>query len=109
MQETNQYYKSLIRIYKNIEAKLIDNTDIPDSFISSHYVESLLYNLPNHIFSGSYSDIVHNSLNWFLDNEFDDFKFQHNLFNLFGEGIDQWSISEANAFISAVVKFWNEW
>lgn len=109
MSNTNNNYKSLIRIYKNIKVNLVNNADIPDRYISSYYIESLLYNLPNNIFSGLYSDMLYKSLKWFEENSIDDFKCQHDLFNLFGIDYDQWSITEAKAFIGSVIEFWNQW
>ena len=41
--------------------------------------------------------------------DFDNFKCQHELYNLFGTSIDQWTVPEAKLFISSVIQFWNDW
>jgi len=108
MSLTNNNFKSLIRIYKNIRARL-GESEIPDKFISSFFIESLLYNLPNQQFTGSYSDMLVKSLNWFNDVDFNDFECQHGLYNLFGSSEGQLSIAEVQTFISSVIKLWNNW
>ena len=49
------------------------------------------------------------SLKWFEDNSFEEFRCQHDLFNLFGSGANQWSITEAKLFIDSVKKYWDDW
>ncbi len=109
MSLTNHNFKSLIRIYKNMRAKLEDNSEIPENFITSYFIESLLYNLPNEHFTGSYPNMLYRSLNFFNNTDFNDFKFQHGLYNLFGSSDGQWSIAEAENFISSVIELWNNW
>jgi hypothetical protein len=109
MSLTHNNFKSLVRIYKNIKGKLEDNFDIPDKFITSYFIESLIYNLPNNYFSGSYSNILVGSLNWFNDADFTDFKCQDGLSVLFGSSEGQWSISDAKTFISSIIELWNNW
>lgn len=109
MNLTNDQFKSLVRIYKNIRGKLENDLKMPDKFLSSYLIESLLYNVPNQCFSGSFSDISFNSLKWLSEADFSSFKCQHELFNLFGTSEGQFSIPEATSFISAIEKLWNSW
>lgn len=110
MNSTNHNYKSLIRIFKNI--KLASNFGNNKSFISSYFLESLLYNLPNESFNGSYWDRVYKTLKYLHDcNDADlnNFTCQHELFDLFGSGEGQWSIDIAKKFVSSTIEFWNGW
>jgi len=109
MSLTNAQFKSLVRIYKNIRGKLQNDFMEPDKFLSSYFIESLIYNVPNQYFSGSLSEIFLNSLKWLNETDFSHFKCQHELFNLFGTSEDQCSVSDAQSFISAIVKLWNSW
>ena len=109
MSLTNNHYKSLVRIYKNIRGKLEDDFSMPDKFLSSYFIESLLYNVPNEYFAGSISDVFFKSLKWLNGADLSNFKCQHELFSLFGTSEGQCPISEAKSFISAIVKLWNSW
>jgi hypothetical protein len=109
MSLTNDQFKSLVRIYKNVRGKLENDFKMPDKFLSSYLIESLLYNVPNQCFSGAFSDIFLDSLKWLNEADFSSFKCQHGLFNLFGTSEGQCSVSEAKSFISATVELWNSW
>ena len=104
MSLTNNNYKSLIRVYKNIRGKIENDFNMPDNFLSSYFIESLLYNVPNRLFSGSISDIFLKSLNWLRSEDLKNFRCQHNLFNLFGSSQGQSSLIDATTFISNIVK-----
>ena len=106
---TNAQFKSLVRIYKNIRGKLEDDFSAPDKFLSSYFIESLLYNVPNQYFAGSFSEMFFNSLKWLNEANLTSFKCQHELFSLFGSSEGQCSITEAKTFISAIVSLWNSW
>lgn len=109
MSLTNNQFKSVVRIFKNIRGKLANDFMEPDRFLSSYFVESLIYNVPNRFFSGSLSEILFNSLKWLNETDLSEFKCQHGLFNLFGTSEGQCSISDARSFISALVELWNSW
>jgi hypothetical protein len=109
MSLTNNQFKSLVRVYKNTRGKLESDFVAPDKFTSSFLIESLIYNVPNQLFTGSISDIFLNSLKWLNEANLNTFKCQHELFDLFGASEGQCSISEAKSFISAIVNLWKNW
>jgi len=109
MRLTNTQFKSIIRIYKNIRGKLENDLTEPDKFLSSYFIESLIYNVPNQYFSGSLSEIFLSSLNWLNEADFSHFKCQNELFDLFEASEGQCSVSDAKSFISAIVKLWDSW
>jgi len=111
MNETNQNYKSTIRIYKNMKVRMINQSYVTDSLCSSYHIECLLYNVPNSNFEGDYYDRTFNPLNWLNENKdnFNDFMHQHNLYKLFGTGPDQWDTDSAVEFVNQMVAFWKDW
>ncbi|MFZ7137882.1 MAG: nucleotidyltransferase [archaeon] len=109
MAQTNNNYKKIIRIYKNIKGKLENDDSTPDTFLSSHFIESLIFNVPDELFTGTISEIFLKTLNWLNNEKFDDFKCQHGLFNLFGTAESQCDITQAKTFISEIVDLWNNW
>lgn len=63
-QATNSNFKPLIRIFKNMRGKLVEDGMLGTGVAPSYFIEGLLYNVPNEHFSGSYSTIVLNILKW---------------------------------------------
>jgi hypothetical protein len=109
MRLTNDNYKPLVRIYKNIRGHLENDYSMPDKFLSSYFIESLVYNVSNQYFTGAISDVFIKSLKWLNEADLSNFKCQHGLFNLFGSSDEQCSISDAQTFISNIVELWNNW
>lgn len=56
---TNEKYKDMVRIYKNIRYKLVDEGVLADKEVPSHFIECLVWNVPDYCFQqSSYSDIL---------------------------------------------------
>lgn len=53
-QETNSYFKAMVRIWKNIRNKMRERKIIESGTAPSYYIEGLLWNVPNHLFGHSY-------------------------------------------------------
>lgn len=56
--QTRGKFKDSVRIYKNIMQKLVDSKDLKDDEIPSHFIESLIWNVPNPHFIGNYTEII---------------------------------------------------
>lgn len=52
--ETNYYYKKIVRIIKSIKSDMEDEGNSYASSVSSFGLESLLYNVPNDVINGNY-------------------------------------------------------
>ena len=57
-QATNQWFKPIMRILRNIRSELVDDGVLAAGNAPSYYIEGLLYNVPNDKFGKSYGDIV---------------------------------------------------
>jgi predicted nucleotidyltransferase len=56
---TNGKYKDFVRIYKNLRYKLVDEGLLEDDEIASHFIECLVWNVPDGYFDGSdYPEIL---------------------------------------------------
>lgn len=107
---TNNQFKSLVRVYKNIRGQLDNDFIAADKYYSSYMIESLIYNVPNNLFKNSLSDTFNNSLNWLnKDADFISFNCQHGYFKLFGTSEGQCSVDSAKAFISSVKELNDNW
>ncbi len=106
---TNGWFKPLVRVVKNMRTRLVDNEVISKELAPSYFIEGLLFNVPNPKFGKSYEDTFVESINWILSAEKSSFICPNAQQNLFGGGGTFWSEENANTFIDALVKYWNEW
>ena len=108
-QNTNNQYKSVVRIFKNTRNYLGEEDYISSSLAPSYFLECLLYNVPNDKFSGSYQDVFCNIVNWLNKANLKDFVCQNEQLKLFGDTPEQWLISDAERFIQKLIRLWNDW
>lgn len=55
---TSGKFKDTVRIYKNIMQKLVDSGKLKDDEAPSHFIESLVWNVSNPHFQGTYVEIL---------------------------------------------------
>lgn len=100
---SNQWYKPVVRLFKNCRGSISGNNT------PSYFLECMLYNTPNSKFGTSYGDTFCNIVNWLNENSLDNFICQNGQLKLFGASQEQWSTSEAKAFIKNLISLWNNW
>lgn len=114
-QATDQKFKPVVRIFKNMRNKAVEKGYLlHESAAPSYFVQCLLYNIPDYIFSSSYREIVESILNWLSESLYDvdiyrNFVSQNEIVPLFGEGSDKWNIYDARKFVNSLIRMWNEW
>lgn len=110
-QATGNKFKPLVRIFKNMRSKLETDALIEKGVAPSYFIEGLLYNVPNSNFSGSYGNVVFNILKWLHQttdrSEFICVNEQHYL--LRDNDPVCWPLTNAEQFINAVIRLWNNW
>lgn len=103
--------KPVVRIFKNMRSRLVDDGEIESGTAPSYYIEGLLYNVPNEKFSRSYEDSVVNVLNWYLEdadkNELVCANEQYYL--LRNASHVCWPPADCENFINSVVQLWSDW
>src|SRR5262249_11357133 len=55
-QSTRQWFKPVVRIFKNIKSELVNDGQIAVDLAPSYYIEGLLYNVPDEQFGLSYAN-----------------------------------------------------
>ncbi len=65
--DTDGNFKKAVRIMKNAK-NYLESIEIPTP-VSSYVIECALYNVPNELFLGNESNILHNVTNWFIHNQ----------------------------------------
>lgn len=110
-QGSNKWLKPMVRVLKNLRSKLVAEGDLKAGLAPSYYLEGLLYNVPNEKFGISYADCFVNAMNW-IQTEADKDKLlcANEQYYLLWEGTHtSWEKADAEAFIGAAIKMWNEW
>ena len=108
-QNTNNWYKKAVRMFKNIRNYIEKNQYIPDNLAPSYFLECLLYNVPNINFGVNFQNTFYNVVNWLAKADFDNFVCQNEQLLLFGDTPEQWSIDNAKRLTQELIELWNNW
>lgn len=108
-QNTNNQYKPVVRMFKNIRNYLEDKNYISKNLAPSYFLECLLYNVPNNNFGNSYRDVFCNVVNWLNMANLEIFVCQNKQLELFGNTPEQWSTDNAKSVIQKLIELWNNW
>lgn len=106
---TDDWYKPVVRIFKNAREYLIDNQKISNDLAPSYFIEGLIYNVPNKEFGTNFNKTVYNILYWLNNADYSNFVCPNEQLLLFGNSPEQWSEQNARAFLSALIGAWNNW
>jgi hypothetical protein len=110
-QATNSKYKPLVRIFKNMRSRLVEDEKLEPGLAPSYYIEGLLYNVPTDQFSGRYDQSVPNILKWLLaTTDKSEFLCANEQYYLLRDNSPVcWPKASGPKFINAVVDLWNDW
>ena len=107
---TQNWFKPMARVLKNLRGKLIDEKMIESGVAPSYYLEGLLYNVPDDKFTNSYADCFVNCINWIYDADRDKFVCANGQYYLLREDCPvTWRASKCDEFLAAAVELWNQW
>ena len=109
-QTTNQWFKPMARILKNLRCKLIDEKMIASDIAPSFYLEGLLYNVPKDKFTTGYGDCFVNGIKWIQEADKSKFVCANEQYYLLRDNSPvTWRASKCDEFLSAAVELWNQW
>jgi hypothetical protein len=110
-QATGSWLKPMIRIFKNLRSRLVDDGILNPGIAPSYYLEGLLYNVPTEKFVDSYAACFINCINWIQQESVkSDLVCANEQYYLLREGsLVCWAPANADAFLNAAIKLWNEW
>jgi hypothetical protein len=109
-QGTAEWFKHVVRIFKNARQRLIDNGAIAVGVAPSYYVEGLLYNVPPQHFGTSYAASVLNCLRFLTRANRTTFVCANRQYPLLDGNADvTWNAAHCDAFLNAMVELWNQW
>jgi hypothetical protein len=109
-QNTGMYFKPMVRIFKNLRNRMVDDEDIAAGLAPSYYIEGMLWNVPNHLFGTSYEDTFVAAMNWLLNCEKKKLACANDLFWLLrDDSAVCWNEKDFDAFLAAAAKCWKDW
>jgi hypothetical protein len=109
-QGTNQWFKPVVRVYKNMRNRMIDDGYIVDGVAPSYFMEGMLWNVPTGLFGKSYEGSFVNTFNWVLNADKTKLACANDLFWLVRDNShDCWPTENFDAYLAAARRYWNDW
>lgn len=110
-QNTSTWFKPMVRVFKNMRSRMVDDGLIESGIAPSYYIEGLLYNVPDAKLAYSYQDCVVNTLNWYRQEASKaDLVCANEQYYLLRDGYHTcWNQLYCDAFVEAAITLWNEW
>lgn len=109
-QETNEWFKHMVRIFKNARQRLIEQGVLEEGRAPSYYIEGLLYNVPSNLYGVSYAASTERILRWLLNADHTKFRCAHEQYPLLDGNPDvTWSSGDYGDFRNALIGMWDNW
>jgi hypothetical protein len=109
-EDTEQRFKRMVRVYKNMRNRMIDDQYIAEGVAPSYFIEGMLWNVPANEFVQSYEDSFANTLNWVLNSDKTELACANDLHWLVRDDVDVcWSTADFDEYLDAATRYWNEW
>lgn len=106
-QATNQNFKRVVRVFKNMRNTMIGKGLLADKVAPSYFIEGMLSNVPNDKFVGSYQDMFVECFNWVVQADQTKLTTASRLHWLVRDGSSVcWPSGNFGAFTAALKKFW---
>lgn len=110
MERTDGDYKKTVRIFKKARDFAVNRGFLKEDVASSYFLECLLYNVDDDLFTGSLSDRYESILDWLETADFSTFTEQSEMRPLFDStDPDKWNTGSAEQTITGLNVLWEEW
>ena len=106
---TGNRFKRTVRMFKAARNHLVSNGRIDASVAPSYFIECLLYNVPDRLFSQQLGSTYVEVLQWLGSAQTRGFVTQSGSIELFGPRPEQWSVDELRRFTAEFQRLWNGW
>jgi hypothetical protein len=107
-QDTKNWFKRTVRIYKNLRNTLIEKKKITDGLAPSYFLEGLLWNVPEIKFGGTEQQNFRDTLDWLNKADRSKFACANDLHYLFHPTSPvTWRAENCEKFLSAAIDYWN--
>lgn len=107
---TKQQFKRLVRVYKNMRNRMIEDKCIVDGLAPSYFIEGMLWNVPAENFVQSYEDSFVNTFNWVVNADKTKLACASDLHWLVRDNAKVcWSTASFDAYLAAARDYWTNW
>ena len=107
-QNTSNRFKANVRVLKNMRNTMIEKNYLADGVAPSYFLEDLLSNVPNNLFTYRYSDTFANYMNWLDTCDRTKLTCANDIHWLLRDGYPtSWTEAKLKEFKSAAVTYWN--
>lgn len=104
---TNNNFKHMVRVFKNMRNAMIEKGLLAEGVAPSYFLESMLYNVPNEKFTGTYSNMWVECFNWTVTADRTKLTCANGLHSLVRDGTPtSWPVANFGAFTAAAKKLW---
>ncbi len=106
---TNDRYKSLVRIFKNMRSYLVQKGRLTKEEASSYFIQSMVYNIPSHIFVYDKTTTTIQALRWLRTANLSSFINQNGQHLLLGNTSEYWNPINAQKTVTELCFLWDNW
>ncbi|MCL4690095.1 MAG: nucleotidyltransferase [Burkholderiales bacterium] len=109
-QDTDEWFKKVVRVYKNMRNRMIEDGVLAEGIAPSYYLEGMLWNVPDDKFGTSFDASFVNTYNWVIQAERDKLVTASGMHWLVRNGQHtSWPVANFDVYLAAAGKFWTEW
>lgn len=109
-QSTSEWFKHIVRIFKNARVRMIEDKLIEPGSAPSYYLEGLLYNVPTDCFGGSYDASMVKCINWLYKADRSRFRCANEQYLLLDGNPDvSWNSTDCDNYLNSLIAMWNDW
>ncbi len=109
-QDTDEWFKKVVRVYKNMRNRMIEDGVLAEGIALSYYLEGMLWNVPDDKFGTSFDASFVNTYNWVIQAERDKLVTASGMHWLVRNGQHtSWPVANFDVYLAAAGKFWTEW
>jgi hypothetical protein len=106
---TSERFRSTVRMFKNARRYLVERGVIVRSLAPSYMVECFIYNADNTQFFDTRQSTYLGVIGSLVKKDFSTMLCQNEQLPLFGSSPEQWNVSDAIAFLRALLNLWDNW
>jgi hypothetical protein len=106
---THGQYKATIRLLKNFRDDLVESGLLAETIAPSYFIECALYNVPDNLFVGSFSNTMPAILDYLWNTPYAGFLCQNGVVRLIGSGMTQWPEDNFALFVQTARTAWDGW
>jgi hypothetical protein len=109
-QATNEWFKPMVRVFKNMRNRMVQDKYLEDGVAPSYFLEGMLWNVPNEKFGTNFESSWVGAFNWLIQADETKLACANDLYWLIRENSHNcWSSANFNAFLNAASKYWDDW